>query len=246
MWPKWLRHFERYRIASVLQNKSNQEQVGTFLYAAGDCADAIVKTISINEANASFDEVKTALNSYFAARRNVIVERARFNRRRQNPGEFVDTFIQDLYRFAENCEYGTLKDELIRDRIIVGVLDDTLSDHLQAKSDLTLADAARVSRQSEARKQNRTVVRGVETQNEVDYVSQPRSHNEQQATNDQPVRPEKKSPPRMTVPVFGVDARTMTGSIAQLETLFVVTATKRDISSLSVSERNRIRERYMQ
>ena len=50
----------------------------------------------------------------------------------------------------------------------------------------------------------------------------------------------------MTVPVFGVDARTMTGSIAQLETLFVVTETKRDISSLSVSARNRIRERYMQ
>ena len=155
MWLKWLRHFERYRIASGLQNKSNQEQVVTFLYAMGDCADDIVKTLSIKEATASFDEVKTALNGYFAARRNVIVERARFNRRRQNPGESVDTFIQDLYRLAENCEYGTLKDELIRDRIIVGVLDDTLSDRLQAKSDL--ADAARMSRQAEARKQNRTV-----------------------------------------------------------------------------------------
>ena len=143
----------------------------------------------------------------------------------------MDTFIQDLYRFVENCEYGTLKDELIRDRIIVGVLDDTLSDRPQAKSDLTLADAARISRQAEARKQNRTVVCGVETQSEVYYVSQPRSHNKQQATNNQPVRPEKKSSPRMTVPVFGVDTRTMTGSIAQLETLFVVTATKRDISS---------------
>ena len=64
----------------------------------------------------------------------------------------MDTFIQDLYRLAENCEYGTLKDELIRDRIIVGVLDDTLSDRPQAKSDLTLADAVRISRQAEARK----------------------------------------------------------------------------------------------
>ena len=49
MWPKWLRHFERYRIASGLQNKSNQEQVGTFLYAMGDCADDIVKTLSIKK-----------------------------------------------------------------------------------------------------------------------------------------------------------------------------------------------------
>ena len=104
----------------------------------------------------------------------------------------MDNFIQDLHRFAENCEYGTLKDELIRDRIIVGVLDNTLSDRPQAKSDLTLAEAARISRQAEARKQNRTVVCGVETQNEVYYVSQPRSHNKQQATNNQPVRPAKK------------------------------------------------------
>ena len=98
------RHFERYRIASGLQNKSNQGEVGAFLYVMGDCADDIVKTLSINEATAAFDEVKTALNGYFAARRNVIVERTRFNRRRQNPGEKVDTFIQDLYRLTENCE----------------------------------------------------------------------------------------------------------------------------------------------
>ena len=50
----------------------------------------------------------------------------------------------------------------------------------------------------------------------------------------------------MTVHVFGVDARTMTGSLAQLETLLVVTATKRDISSLSVWARNLIQERYKQ
>lgn len=31
LWPKWLRRFERYRIASGLQNKPNQEQVGTFV-----------------------------------------------------------------------------------------------------------------------------------------------------------------------------------------------------------------------
>ena len=69
-----------------------------------------------------------------------------------------------------------------------------------------------MSRQAEARKQNRSVARGAETQNEVDYVSQPRSQNKQQTTHLYVHK--KKSPPRMTVPVFGVDARTITGSIA--------------------------------
>ena len=246
MWPKWLRHFERYRIASGLQKKSNQEHVGIFLFTMRYCVNDIVKTLSINERNRFLWRSQTTHNGYFAACRSVIVERARFNRRRQNPGESVDTFIQDLYRLTENCEYGTLKDELVGDRIIVGVLDDTLSDHLKAKPDLVLADAVRMRKEAEARKQNRTVVRGVETQNEVDYVSQPHSHNQQNATNVTETKDWRKSPPRMAVPAFGVDARTMTGSIAQLESLFVVTATKRAISSLSVSARDLIRERYMQ
>ena len=96
----------------------------------------------------------------------------------------MDTFIQDLHHLAKNCEYRTLRD----DRIIIGVLDDTLSDRLQAKSDLTFTDVAHMSRQAKAIKQNWTIVRGVETQNEVDCISQPCSHNKQKATNNQPVR----------------------------------------------------------
>ena len=59
-----------------------------------------------------------------------------------------------------------------------------------------------MSRQAEARKQTRTVVRGVEIPNEVDYFSQPRSHNKQQATTNQPVRPEKKEPSKNDLPCF--------------------------------------------
>ena len=139
LWPKWLRCFERYRIASGLQNKMEKEQVGTLLYAMGECANDIITTLRVNEETALYTDVRAALNSYFVARRNTIVERARFNTRKQTPEESVDTFIQDLYRIAEDCDYGTLKDQLICDRIVVGVLDDTLSDRLQAKSDLTLA-----------------------------------------------------------------------------------------------------------
>ncbi len=75
-------------------------------------------------------------------------------------GESVDTFIQELYRLAEDCEYGSLKDGLIRDRIVVGVLDDSLSDRLQAKADLTLETAVQMSRQAEARRPNKDLIRG--------------------------------------------------------------------------------------
>ena len=55
----------------------------------------------------------------------------------QKPGEAIDTFIEDLHRLAEDCDYGALKDELIRDRIEVFVADDDL----QTRANLTLAEA---------------------------------------------------------------------------------------------------------
>ena len=56
LWPKWLRRFERYRIASGLQNKTEQEQVGTLLYAMGECADDIITTLRVNEETASYTD----------------------------------------------------------------------------------------------------------------------------------------------------------------------------------------------
>ena len=75
--------------------------------------------------------VKTKFDGHFVVRRNVIFERAKFNRRSQEEGERVDTFITSLYCLAEHCEYGILKEEMIRDRIVVGIIDTSLSLKLQ-------------------------------------------------------------------------------------------------------------------
>ena len=157
-WIRWSRHFERYRIASGLQTKLHYEQVSTLLYAMGDCSDHILATLRLDETKATYDEVRTTLNGYFDVRRNLIVQRALFNKRHQLAGESVDTFIKDLYRLPEDCECGLLKDSLIRDRIAVGVTDDLLSDRLQAKADLTLETAVQMSRQAEAQKQGKDLI----------------------------------------------------------------------------------------
>ena len=75
----------------------------------------------------------------------------------------MDVFIQELHRSAEHCDCGVLREQLIRDRIVVGVIDDALSDRLQAQADLTLDQSVQLSRQAEVRKLQRNVVRGGDT-----------------------------------------------------------------------------------
>ena len=164
----------------------------------GDCADDILATLRIDEYKATYEEVSAAINSYFDVRRNLIVQRARFNKRHQLLGESVDAFIQDLYRLAEDCEYGSLKDGLIRDRIVVGVLDDTLSDRLQAKADLTLEQAVQMSHQTEARKQSRDLIRGKTVPSSashssgVDLVEKHKPDKKSTKTNDTRSKSERK------------------------------------------------------
>ena len=93
-------------------------------------------------------------------RRNVIFERAKFNSRKQEPNEPVDVFITALYTLAEHCNYGTLHDEMVRDRIVVGIRDSSLSEKLQLDAELTLSTAVAKVRQAEEVKKQQPLLRG--------------------------------------------------------------------------------------
>ena len=56
--------------------------------------------------------------------RNIIYECYMFNKRVQEPGESVDHYITDVIKLAEHCEYGELKDDLIRDKLVSGIRED--------------------------------------------------------------------------------------------------------------------------
>ena len=91
--------------------------MNTLVYCMGDKADDILRSFKLSEADTKvYSEVKSKFERHFVKRRNVIFERAKFNSRKQEPGETVDAFITDLY---EHCSYGDLHDEMIRDRIVV-------------------------------------------------------------------------------------------------------------------------------
>ena len=51
----------------------------------------------------------------------IVYERAMFNLHRQQDGERAMDFITDLFKLSEHFEYGSLRNELIRDRIVVGI-----------------------------------------------------------------------------------------------------------------------------
>ncbi len=175
-WQKWARRFERFRKASGLEEKPEEAQVNTLIYAMGDAADDILRSFQLSEQDSkTYQTVKGKFDSHFIKKRNVIYERARFNLRHQEEGEAVDTFITALYGLAEYCGYGDLHDEMIRDRIVVGIRDAPLAVKLQLDAELTLDKAVRQVRQAETVKSQQPLLRGgdlsVKPDNQVGAVS---------------------------------------------------------------------------
>ena len=160
-WTKWIRRFERYRVASGLSAKPEENQVNTLIYTMGDEGDDILSSFGLGEEEKiKYDVVKEKFQGYFIKKHNVIFERARFNVRSQLEGESIDSFVTALHGLAEHCNFRDLKDELIRDRLVVGLRDAALSEKLQMNPDLTLEKAVVLARQKEAVRKQQPLLRG--------------------------------------------------------------------------------------
>ncbi|UYV83953.1 K02A2.6-like [Cordylochernes scorpioides] len=100
-------------------------------------------------------------------------KRARFNQRCQQEGEKVNEFITALHSLAEHCNFEMLHDELIRDRIVVGVRDRALSERMQLDTDLTLVKATLMAKQLESVKEQQS---SLYQQNSVDQIKKMPNH----------------------------------------------------------------------
>lgn len=68
--------------------------------------------------------------------------------------ETIDQYATELKRRAKSCEFGDLKEGLLRDRIVSGIGSNPLYKKLLPTQDLTLAKALQMCRANEASKAN--------------------------------------------------------------------------------------------
>lgn len=64
-WERWIRRFERFRIASKLDKENAAAQVNTLIYSMGDEADDILASLKLtDEERASYTSVKGKLDNF--------------------------------------------------------------------------------------------------------------------------------------------------------------------------------------
>ena len=116
----------------------------------GEEFEALLDSMNVNdEEKQDYAVVLVQFDDFFNVRRNIIFERAQFNCRSQQEGETADEFIMELYKLIEDCNYGGLQDEVIRDRLVVGIRYQMLLEKMQLDPDLN-QKAKKMAGQQEA------------------------------------------------------------------------------------------------
>jgi hypothetical protein len=102
----------------------------------------------------AFDELISLVSSHYNPKPSVIVQRFQFNTRLQNEGELISSFVSELRKLAEHCEFGNYRNDMIRDRLVVGVKNIRIQRCLLADSGLTFETAYDTAIAMEAAEKN--------------------------------------------------------------------------------------------
>lgn len=174
-WRKFKRNWGIFATAIGLDGKTELVKVNTFLNAVGADAVEVYDTFTMTTVQrATYNDVIQAFENFCKPRKNTVYERYIFHQRNQREGESFDTFLIDIKRLIRTCEFGDTENEMLRDRIVLGVTDKRLQTRLLETSDLTYETAIEKCRTSEATKEQTTNLNKTATVSEL--RTKPSSH----------------------------------------------------------------------
>lgn len=149
-WTRWLTGFNTYIDALGFTDEQLPEKRKTALliHCLGIEGQRILGALG---SPATFAATVTLLTNHFSGKQRVLVRRYKLRKRRQRPGESLQTFVADLRELARACNYGALHDEMIRDQMIEGTSCEKTRERLLLEADdLTLNAAITIALQVES------------------------------------------------------------------------------------------------
>lgn len=150
-WDIFRAEFEDYSLAVDLVAASSAVQAATLRTLMGpECRHVYKHNLQLTEAErGDVTNILDKLEEYFKPAKNVIYERYVFGCCKQEDGESTDNFLTRLREKAATCDYGALRDELIRDKVVLGITNEATRRRLLREKGLTLTTAIEICRAAE-------------------------------------------------------------------------------------------------
>lgn len=153
-WKRFHRQWEIYRDATDIEAKTEKQKIAIFLNVAGvEATEVYDSWEEIPAAELKLTKVIEKFATHCQGTQNVILFRYKFWTRNQNEGENFRLYYQALRQLVADCKYSAeLKNEMLRDKICVGIRSDNLRERLFREKSPTLEKVLEIIETAEASK----------------------------------------------------------------------------------------------
>ena len=152
-WSYFREQWNDYEIATGLREKDEKIRVATLRGIMGEDCYNNYKRLTMEEKE-RVTSIIDGLENYFKPALNVTYERFIFNTCDQQSHQTIDEYVSKLRGLSKTCEFGTLRDSLIKAHIVLGTKSKQVRVTFLNQKELTLDKALSVCRSSELTEQH--------------------------------------------------------------------------------------------
>lgn len=136
-WESYIQRLHFFMIANGIAQ--DERKRATFLSVCGNATFVIARSLVAPNSleDSTFNRIVSLLTDHFNPKPSEIVQRFRFHKREQQPGEGIATYLAELRKLAEHCQFGNTLEIMLRDRLVCGIRDEAVQRRLLAEVDLT-------------------------------------------------------------------------------------------------------------
>ena len=160
-WKKWKQELDFYLVATEKDEKDEKVKSCILLTCIGSQGREVYNTFTFqeNESPHDFELIIKKFDEHCSPRKNVTLTRYKFLTYKQKEGQSFSEFVTQLRKLSTDCELDNLRESLIKDVIVIGILDDRVRERLLRENNLTLLRAIEIGQSSEQTKMHAKLLR---------------------------------------------------------------------------------------
>ncbi|XP_077863977.1 uncharacterized protein LOC144349037, partial [Saccoglossus kowalevskii] len=140
-WEDYCEVMDQFFHANSIDDNDRKRAV--LLSSVGPKTYALIKNLCQPDGptKSSYADLVKLVKAHYTPKPSEIVERYKFNSRVRKPGESVQSYMAELRRLSEHCNFGTTLETMLRDRLVCGINDQTTQRKLLMETTLSLENA---------------------------------------------------------------------------------------------------------
>ena len=145
VWTHYVKRLEYYFLANGITAADKKRAI--LISVMGSDAYRLLRSLisPSKPSKKSFAQIMEVLKDHYNPQPSEIMQRFHFHSRAQKSGEKVATYLAELRGIAEHCNFGASLDDMLRDRLVVGINDAALQRRLLSEPRLNLKKATEIA-----------------------------------------------------------------------------------------------------